>query len=233
VFWASTGILLLLALLSTALYYWNIAAYLLMVPLLPGFFLRQSGTSDESESVTGAKQLEYKVFSTPRLFWSGQAYGLLFALLLGIHYGVLPISAFFSADGDPDSRMLYGWQEVATAVTTAKTDFSQVPILITTDYRSASALAYELNDSSVMAVSDRIDQFDFWHGDPTQPNQIRDRQFQGRDAIILSDDWHPISPGLQRQFETLSPPLTIPIQRGHLWVKNYYIFKAKNWSFRY
>jgi len=228
VFWASTGILLILSFFSTALYYWNIAAYLLMLPLLSAFFLRPARMGD---AVGLAAPLlppaDNKIFSKPRLFWGGQVYGLLFALLLGIHYAIVPISAWFSADGDPDSRMLYGWPQVAAAVTLAKQNFSQPPVLVTTDYRSASALAYELNDRSVIAVSDRVDQFDFWFDDSKPPKQWRDRSFQGRDAIILSDDWHPLSPELRQQFN-LSPPITVPIRRWNWWIKNYYIFRAKN-----
>jgi hypothetical protein len=63
-----------------------------------------------------------------------------------------------------------------------------------------------------------MDQFDFWY--------TRDLPFQGRDAVILSDDWHPLLPEVLAQFERTSPPSTIAVKRLGVWVKNYYVTKA-------
>ncbi len=226
VFVISTVTLMVISLLSAALYYWNITAYLLLFPLATSVFVKEDVTVKE-----GGRREEGKFFSIrslsfiphlscltrKRLFISGQLLGLLFAVLLVIHYGVLPVSALISPTDDPDSRMLFGWQQVATGVKQESNDLSN-PFLVTSDYRSASALAYQLDDASVMAISDRVDQFDFWY--------TSDRPFKARDAVILSDDWHPILPEVLAQFERTSPPSTIAVKRFGVWIKNYYVTKA-------
>ena len=91
-------------------------------------------------------------------------------------------------------------------------------MLITTDYRSASALAYQLNNRDVMAIADRVDQFDFWH-----PNDL---PFRGKNAVILSDDWFPVQSKLVAKFDRVSQPITVPVVRFGVWIKNYYIQKG-------
>lgn len=213
IFCVSTGALLAISLVSTALYYWNILAYLLLFPLLPPlFFTSISPPPLPSDS----PPLDSHAKRHSRLLVAGQWYGLLFALLLVMHYSVLPLSVFGSADSDPDSRMLFGWEQVGTAVQQQATGLNQ-PFFITSDYRSAAALAYQLNHREVFAISERIDQFDFWF-DPDSLN--------GRDAVILVDDWHPLQPALTTQFDRVSAPQTITIKRFGIWIKNYIILRG-------
>lgn len=210
-FWTfiiSTVILTIISLLSAALYYWNITAYLLLFPLIPTLFLPLSPSSSPSSSSSPLPP------SPTKFLIAGQLYGLLFAGLLVIHYGLLPISALISLTEDPDSRMLYGWDTVAAAVRKQATELGDRSLLVTTDYRSASALAYELNTPNVFAISDRIDQFDFWF----QPDQ-----YTGKNALILSDDWHPVQPELLAQFERATAPQTIVVRRFGIWIKRYYL----------
>jgi hypothetical protein len=110
--------------------------------------------------------------------------------------------------------MLYGWDQVGKAIALETAKSGNQPFLVTTDYRSASALAYQLHQPNVFAISDRIDQFDFW---------FNPEAYKGRNAIILSDDWHPVDPKLAAQFEQLSEPTTIPVTRFGRWIKNYYV----------
>ncbi|WP_432808702.1 ArnT family glycosyltransferase [Pantanalinema sp. GBBB05] len=197
-----TVTLTFISLLSAALYYWNITAYLLLFPLIPALFLSPSPSSSPP---------------FPKFLIAGQLYGLLFATLLVIHYGLLPISALVSSTEDPDSRMLYGWDTVAAEVSKQATELGNPPLLVTTDYRSASALAYALNNPTVMAISDRVDQFDFW----LQPNQ-----YTHKNALILSDDWHPIQSDLLARFERIAEPKTISVRRFGIWIKHYYLRQA-------
>ncbi|NJR49340.1 MAG: phospholipid carrier-dependent glycosyltransferase [Leptolyngbyaceae cyanobacterium CSU_1_3] len=205
VFAVSSIFLILLSLVSAALYYWNITAYLLLFPLLPTAFFVQGSTQNSTLKVKP-------------IFWVTQLYGLLFATLLVMHYGLLPLSALVSRDADPDSRMLFGWDKIETVVTTQAEMLGASPLLITTDYRSAAALAYQLNNKAVIALSDRVDQFDFWY-----PNNS---SLQGRNAVILSDDWFPVPPKLLAQFDRVSPPETVSITRFGVWIKNYYVQKG-------
>lgn len=203
IFLVSTVALIIISLLSAALYYWNITAYLLLFPLLPAVWNQK--LLDQN-----ARQ---KFVLGDRTFLATQFYGFLFASLLIVHYCIIPISAFASQTEDPDSRMLFGWDRVATVVKQQAIDLDQ-PLFITTDYRSASALAYQLNARTVIAISDRVDQFDFW--DFTQ-------QLQGKQAVILSDDWHPLLPELRTQLTNISAPIVVPVDRFGVWIKNYYV----------
>ena len=236
VFIFSTVVLTFISLLSAALYYWNITAYLLLFPLMPAFFgKKRSAVSGQRSAVSSVVSREKKseAITIPEaaiacvqslhsshkaLFLTIQGYGLLFATLLVVHYSLFPLSALFDRETDPDSRMLFGWDQVATVVKTQSDAVGRDRFLATTDYRSASALAYELNDKTVMAISDRVDQFDFWY--------TSDAAFKGRNALLLSDDWHPIQPELLAQFDHTSEPTTVAIVRFGIWIKNYYIVKG-------
>lgn len=192
VFAISSSVLAVISLISAALYYWNITAYLLLFPLLP------------------------LVLKKPN---AHAIYGLIISTLLVFHYAVFPLPALVSQDPsvDSDSRMLFGWKEVASIVQTQSTELKS-PLLITTDYRSASALAYQLNNKNVMAISDRVDQFDFWQRDQ--------QKLAGKDAVILSDDLFPAESMVLSKFQKVSEPTTIPIKRFGVWIKNYYVRKG-------
>ena len=198
-FFVSTGSLSLVGLFSTALYYWNILAYLLLMPLIPLFFLdKNSETLRHWGWLNGIQIL-----------------GAVVAWLLVINYCLLPVTALFGPDGDPDGRMSFGWRQVATVVNRYAPHYD---LLLTTDYRSASALAYVLNDSSVLAVSDRIDQFDIW---------ASSRTLTGQTALVLADDWHPFNEAgplqLEQGWEQLE---TISVQRFGVKIKDYYLYSG-------
>ncbi|BAS59383.1 dolichyl-phosphate-mannose-protein mannosyltransferase [Leptolyngbya boryana NIES-2135] len=188
VFVPSTIGLTIISLVSAALYYWNITAYLLLFPLLPFVF---------------------------RNFKAQAIYGLIISAVLVFHYTVFPLTALIDQQSDPDSRMLFGWKEVA-AIVESEARTLNAPLLVTSDYRSASALAYQMNNRNVIAISDRIDQFDFWH------RNLPD----GKDAVIVSDDWYPAELVVLSKFDRTSEPITISVKRFGVWIKNYYVRKG-------
>lgn len=188
VFVPSTIGLTIISLVSAALYYWNITAYLLLFPLLPFVF---------------------------RNFKAQAIYGLIISAVLVFHYTVFPLTALIDQQSDPDSRMLFGWKEVA-AIVESEARTLNAPLLVTSDYRSASALAYQMNNRNVIAISDRIDQFDFWHRNLPS----------GRDAVIVSDDWYPAELVVLSKFDRTSEPITVPVKRFGVWIKNYYVRKG-------
>ncbi|MEO1182980.1 MAG: hypothetical protein AAFX51_19570, partial [Cyanobacteria bacterium J06636_28] len=94
----------------------------------------------------------------------------------------------------------------------------QHDLLLTTDYRSASALAYALKDDSVLAISNRIDQFDVW---------ASRRTLVGQSALVLADDWHPFSqPGALQLNPGWQQIATIPVQRFGIKIKDYYLYSG-------
>ncbi|MDA0265588.1 MAG: glycosyltransferase family 39 protein [Cyanobacteria bacterium] len=194
----STVSLALLSLKAPVLYYWNILAYPLLFPLMAGVFLPKTAEPRHRPWVRAAR--------------TAQGFGLFVAVALVIHYAVIPWSAWFGEAGDDDTRMLYGWPTVAAHIQTQGDAFATDPLLLTTDYRSASALAYQLNDPTVMAISGRIDQFDFWYDASA---------LEGRGALLLGDRWHPICPAHLAMFDRTSAPIEIPVQRFGVLIKRY------------
>lgn len=204
--WISTGLLCLVGLFSTALYYWNILAYLLLLPMLPLCFIDdRANTLLHRGWLTGI-----------------QIFGTVTAWLLVINYCCLPVTALFGPHGDPDGRMLFGWQQVALVVNNYA---PQHELLLTTDYRSASALAYGLNDASVLAISERTDQFDIW---------ARERPISGQSALVLADDWHPFTSAGPLTLEPgWKQVTTIAVKRWGVKVKDYYLYSGQVKSFEF
>ncbi|HSM83687.1 MAG TPA: hypothetical protein VLS96_18510, partial [Nodosilinea sp.] len=186
IFGLSTVTFTALATVSVALFYWNILAYPLLFPLLTDQFYRP-----QRPPPARAGQLAVT-----------QGLGLLVAAALVAYYTVIPFSAYFGAL-DPDGAALFGWPQVAQAVSAAAEELDE-PLLLTTDYRSASALAYTLDNPAVLAISGRLDQFDFWYDAAA---------LEGRDAVLLGETWHPICPAHLAMFDRVDPPETVAVRR--------------------
>lgn len=200
-FATSTGILSLVGLFSTAFYYWNLLAYLLLLPLLPLVFIDGTALLRHRGWLNGIQIL-----------------GAVVAWLLVINYCLLPITALAGPSGDSDGRMSFGWQQVAAVVQDAQAQAPPPELLLTTDYRSASALAYVLNNKQVLAISHRRDQFDVW---------AESRLLAGRSALVLADDWHPFTPaGALRLEPGWQQVATIPVHRFGVKIKDYYLYSG-------
>ncbi len=197
IFVLSTGAFVALSLVSVALYYWNILAYPLLFPLLADRFYRQDGSFP---------------LRHPRQMIAAQGLGLFAVAVLTFHYTIIPITAFFGP-ADNDSAALFGWDQIAAAVTTQAKTLDN-PLLLTTDYRSAGALAYQLNNPEVLAISGRMDQTDFWYNVDA---------LDGRDAVLLGEDWHPICPAHLAMFERTGSPQTLTIQRFGRPIQTYHL----------
>jgi 4-amino-4-deoxy-L-arabinose transferase-like glycosyltransferase len=208
IFGTSTLLLAVLSLKAPVLYYWNILAYPLLFPLMAGGFLSRH---------------HLHAVRDRRLLHGTLALGTLAATLLVMHYTVLPLSALVSSTGDEDTRMLYGWPTVAEFVKREAAAFPDEPLLLTTDYRSASALTYSLGNLPVLAISGRIDQFDFWY-DPAA--------LEGRDAVLVGDRWHPICPTHLAMFERTDPPSTLPVSRLGIFIKEYTLVRGYRFQSR-
>jgi hypothetical protein len=203
VFGLSTAAFTALSTVSVALFYWNILAYPLLFPLLSDQFYRPQGSKSLSQPVR-AGQLAI-----------AQGLGLFAAAALVIYYTVIPLGAFFGAV-DPDGAALFGWPQIAAAVT-AQAEGLDDPLLLTTDYRSASALAYTLDNPQVLAISGRLDQFDFWYDAPA---------LEGRDAVLLGETWHPICPTHLAMFDRVDAPETVEVRRLGRVLQTYQIVRG-------
>ncbi|MGG6237564.1 ArnT family glycosyltransferase [Nodosilinea sp. AN01ver1] len=198
IFGLSTAAFTALSTVSVALFYWNILAYPLLLPLLSDRFYRQGA----------------KLVRTGQLAIA-QGLGLFAATALVGYYTVIPFSTFLGAV-DPDGAALFGWPQIAQEVT-AQAQTLEDPLLLTTDYRSASALAYQLNNPSVLAISGRLDQFDFWYDAAA---------LDGRDAVLVGETWHPICPTHLTMFDRVDQPKTLEVQRFGQPLQTYQIVRG-------
>lgn len=225
IFALSTGAFTLLSLVKVALYYWNILAYPLMFPWMAEVFVRVDDPGLESEQEVDTSQIRQaggarsplsSPFRQQRLLWVAQLLGITAVATLIWHYRVMPLTAFLGNTVDPDSAALFGWGQVAAAVEQQAATLEQ-PLLLTTDYRSASALAYELNNPQVMAISGRRDQFDLWYDVAAM---------QGRDAVLLGETWHPICPAHLGMFQRTDPPMEVTVQRFGYLLQTYTVVRG-------
>lgn len=205
IFAVSTAAFTALSLVSVAYYYWNILAYPLLLPLVAGLFLQPTPSS------LGSPPLAHR-----RLLVSAQLIGLTVAGTLIFHYTGVPLTALIQGVVDPDSAALYGWDAIASQVEAQAAPLTD-PLLLTTDYRSASALGYALDNPNVVAISGRLDQFDFWYDHDA---------LQGRDAVLLGETWHPICPTHLAMFERTDPPETVEIKRLGVTLQTYTLVRG-------
>ncbi|MCA6527587.1 MAG: ArnT family glycosyltransferase [Pseudanabaena sp.] len=203
-----TVLLMLISLVSTALYYWNIHAYLLLFPLLP------LAVSSINGRVAGGKS---------KVFYAAQGIGLLFTTLFVWNSCIFPVSALWGKDGDQDGRMLFGWSEVVAEVQKIANTLPEKPLIVTSDYRSAAALAFEMHNSQVTALSKRISQFTIW-------NLQNATQQTGKSAILISDQWYPLTDEAIAHFEQVKPVSKVAISRFGVDLKIYEIAIGKNYQ---
>ncbi len=137
-FWWSSGVFLFLSLFSNVLYYWNIPAYLLLLPLV----------------------VEYIIENFPKLTKSTIIYSGVVIILIVIHFGVVPLTVFVGAK-DNDGAYHYGWKEVKEKIVSQPEYNENIP-LFGSSYRVASLLAYTMDRKDVFSYSERFDQFDYW-----------------------------------------------------------------------
>lgn len=130
------------------------------------------------------------------------ALGVVVAAVFLVNSEVVPMAALVGAT-DEETALLYGWPRVTPAVIEARASRPGV-FLAASDYRHGAILAFETGDPTVEVFSDRASQFDIWH-DP--------KGLAGRDAVILTTRWHPMTPAISGHFASVELLETIAVVR--------------------
>jgi 4-amino-4-deoxy-L-arabinose transferase-like glycosyltransferase len=192
VFGASTAFFLGLSLFSWSFYYWNLAAYVLLVP-----------------------PAALALAARPRLMRAHLAYGVTAAALLVAHAVVIPLSAPFPFIQDDDSKEPHGWEEIGRAVAL---ELARSPgaFPATTDYRSASHLAWALGTADVAVISEHRSQFDYW----------LDPRCAGGTAVLVTDSRAPMTPGVAERFSRVRHLASLPVDRLGIRLKTYELWAA-------
>ncbi len=135
-FIASTLAMAFISLFVETYFYWNITAFLLLMPLLVGWIRRRW--------VLG---LHF-------------AYGIVIALGFCFNNAVVPIADLVGRY-DWTISSTFGWPEVATRLKALEQNHP-VGFVAAARYTTAAQLGYALHDPEVTAIADRPDQYDFW-----------------------------------------------------------------------
>lgn len=140
IFLCSSITFLFLSTFSVVLYYWNILAYLLLLPLVVVFLQEQK----------------------PKILLFTLGYGAFINVCIVIHFAILPLNSFLSNVQDKDGAFHYGWEKIDKTITQNIDTIPQKVQLFTTSYRTAGLLAFQLNRKDIYSYSERFDQFDYW-----------------------------------------------------------------------
>ncbi|HEV7275769.1 MAG TPA: glycosyltransferase family 39 protein [Devosiaceae bacterium] len=137
VFWLSTGTFILVSLFDWVFWWWNLVAYILVMPF-------------------AAKHMGQRV-----LFYGHVVFGALVTLYMIISTVVLPLSLFHGESPDPRQTRLYGWEELRDGLEAARDRYQ--PDFIASDGPDlASVAGFALDDPQVTALTDRVTQFYYW-----------------------------------------------------------------------
>ena len=110
------------------------------------------------------------------------------------HATLLPLTALLPGVKDDDSRMTWGFGELAAAVRAAEAAHPGA-LVGTSDYRSAASLAFALDRDDLLAIAQRRSQFDEW----VDPGRA------GRDVVLVVEDREPMTPWLAGHFTSVRP----------------------------
>lgn len=138
------------------------------------------------------------------------ATGMLVAVAYPINYAGLPLAVLLGS-ADAESAMTYGWTAL-TARVDAERRAREADFLLASDYRIGSILAFHTGDTGTEVISERRSQFDFWFDEAARA---------GQDALILTDDRHPLEQVQRERFETIERVADIPVVRFGFTLKAY------------
>lgn len=184
----STGLFLAISTVTTAIYYWNVVGVVLLLP---------------AAAVAGR----------PRLMAAHGALGVFAAAVMTAHATILPLTVLLPGVQDDDSRMTWGFGELAGAVRAAGAEHPGA-LVAASDYRSASSLAFALDRDDLLAIAQRRSQFDEW----------RDPARAGRDVILVVEDRQPMTPWLAGHFASVRPLGEVEARRFGRPVKSYQLW---------
>lgn len=198
VFIVSSVAFIVLALGGSALFYWNIVAYAAFFAVA-AFFIRN-----------------------PIAQFVQILYGAVLGAALFVHFSIVPVLPMVGVS-QPDSRGLYGWEQIATAVRDAMAEhdagFAAAPT-----WGLATRLAFALHDPGVASISESKDAFDFWFDDAAHA---------GMDAIVLTEPGvSQYLPWMERQFDSVESIGTIAVERFGEPMMTYELLLARNYEDR-
>jgi 4-amino-4-deoxy-L-arabinose transferase-like glycosyltransferase len=158
--------LLFLSLFAEVYFYWNIVAFLLVMPLAAGWMMRRW------------------------LLAAQLAYGFVFAALSVVNFTLAPVVNLFGGN-DWTVASTYGWPAVAERVEALRREHD-TGFVATARYTTAAQLGFAMRDPDVVAIADRHDQYDFWFEPTAHAGEtaivVSDPQIQVRQIAPYFED---------------------------------------------
>jgi 4-amino-4-deoxy-L-arabinose transferase-like glycosyltransferase len=136
VFVVSTLAMLAFSFFAEVYFYWNIVAFLLLMPLLAGWINRRW------------------------VLAAHLCYGLVFAAGAAVSFTAMPIGNMLGRY-DWMNSSTFGWPAVAERVEALRSEHD-TGFIAAARYTTAAQLGFAMHDPEVTAIADRRDQYDFW-----------------------------------------------------------------------
>ncbi len=141
-FWISTLSFLFVALTQQLFFWWNVSAYMLLMPFMG------------------------KYMKNGVLFWGH----IVLCVLLSVFYvyssSIYPLLKYLDR-GDPTRERYYGWDEIAAPIEAAIAKYHP-DFIASTKWESASVVGYALNDPDVVSISPRNSEYHYWLDKPAR-----------------------------------------------------------------
>jgi hypothetical protein len=142
-------------------------------------------------------------------------YGVALAVALFVNYSILQITP--AQWRDEATAWSYGWAPTADAVRAVRSEY-EIGFVAAADYTTASLLAFALRDEDVTSLSARQEEYDFWF-DPAA--------HIGQDAIVLGDDFRPLSGAILAQFDSVTELTALDVTQGDRNIDTHHLYLAK------
>ncbi len=146
-------------------------------------------------------------------------FGMVAATLFTINYTVFPLSAV-AGETDYETALLYGWPETAERAVALQQERPGT-FLVASNYRNGSILGFWAPSHRVEVISSRKSAFDFWRDEAA---------LAGRDAIIVTNEWHPLSAEITARFAEVQKLETRTVQRFGTDITSYSYYLGIDYS---
>lgn len=135
-FWLSTLTFLAVALTQQLFFWWNVSAYVLLMPFL-------------------GKYMKNRV-----LFWGHMTLSVLLSVFYVYSSSVFPLLNYLDRP-DPTRERYYGWDEIGAPIEAAIAQY-QPDFIASTKWESSSVVGFALDNPNVVSISPRPSQYHYW-----------------------------------------------------------------------
>jgi len=141
-FWLSTLSFLFVALTQQLFFWWNVSAYMLLMPFMG------------------------KYMKNGIVFWGHIVLSVVLSVFYVYSSSVFPVLNYLGR-GDPTRERYYGWDEIAAPIEAAIAKY-QPDFIASTKWESASVVGYALNNPDVVSISPRNSEYHYWLDKPAR-----------------------------------------------------------------